>query len=241
MTKPAKLFSILQPYGLAFLACALFAGIACPAAHAEEVSFAVSYSPGTQFHRLVQQRVKAIYKRAGIPVTFVQLPHKRSLHSANTGTVDAEAGRVPSVEARYPNLRRVNVKIMDLAGVAYVLKGSPIKTYTPTLLKEKKIGIVLGVQWATKRTTDIPVTAVSDYDHLFRILRTNRVDLVLATQASAEAVLKTMGDQRSLYRRLEPAIFSAPIYHYVNVKNSRLIPKLTKAAQDLIDENYWAE
>jgi len=206
--------------------------------------YTVSYSPGTTFHALVRDRVKVIYERAGIPVEFVALPHKRSLYSADTGVVDAEAGRIPRVESVYENLIRVDCKVMDLAGAAYVLGSSDFKEYSEDQLGSLRVGVVHGVQWCQKKVNEWglkKVTPVKDYQTLFDMLKVNRVDIVLATTGSAESVFRTFDGKYDDVERLSPLIFRAPIYHYVNKRNVEIIPALEKALQTLIDEDYWGD
>ena len=88
-------------------------------ASAGDRTYRISYSSGTLFHELVRDRTRAVYEKAGLKVEFIAMPHKRSLTSANEGSVDGDVGRVPSVLERYPNLRQVNVKLMDLNGAVY--------------------------------------------------------------------------------------------------------------------------
>jgi len=115
-----------------------------------EETYTISYSPGTLFHQLVRDRTKAVYQRAGIKAEFIPLPHNRSLISSNEGIVDGDVGRVPSVEEKYPNLVRINVKLMDLNGAVYTTRGD-IKNYREEFLKQYRVGYVLGVRWTPKK------------------------------------------------------------------------------------------
>jgi len=207
---------------------------------AQQKTYVISYSPGTVFHSLVRDRVKVVYERAGLSVEFVPLPHKRSLQHANEGLIDAEVGRIPNVERKYLNLRRVNVNLINLTGAAYVATPT-IEKYSDDLLDTEQVGIVLGVQWCQKKMQDRPSTKLTTYDALFEMLLLNRVNLVLATTASAESVLYNSTQDWKGIRRLEPPIFTAPIYHYVHKKNEHLIPLLEQTIRDLQMEDYWGD
>lgn len=208
-----------------------------PAAAAEKI-YLLSYSPGTLFHQLVRDRTKAVYERAGIKAEFVPLPHNRSLLSANDGSVDGDVGRVASVEEKYPDLRRVNVKLMDLNGAVYTLR-KDIESYSDDLLTKYRVGYVLGVRWIEKKMKGKSATAVRDYPALFEMLLQDRVDIVLASEISGDAVLHDLGDRAANIRKLHPFVFTAPIYHYVNKKNEAIIPRLEKALTELVEEGYW--
>lgn len=208
------------------------------AAFSGEKTYTISYSPGTLFHQLVRDRTMKVYERAGLKADFIALPHNRSLVSANDGTVDGDVGRVPSVEEKYPNLVRVNVKLMDLNGAVYTIRPD-IKTYDDSLLSTHRVGYVLGVRWTQKRMQGKKATTVRDYPSLFEMLLQDRVDIILATEASADAVMNDLGDRAANIRKLQPFIFTAPIFHYVNKKNREIIPLLEKALDGLAAEGDW--
>lgn len=197
---------------------------------AAEKRYLLSYSPGSLFHQLVRDRIKTAYEKAGLVVDFIELPHHRSLMSADNGTVDGDVGRVPSIEKEYPNLERVNVKLMDLNGVVYT-NNPEIKHFDNEILKTYRVGYVLGVEWATQKLKGLNATPVKSYEALFKMLDEGRVDLVLATEASADAILKDQSRDKII--KLEPFVFTAPIYHYVNKKNADIIPLLEKAIDEI--------
>lgn len=209
-------------------------------AAAYDKGYVISYSPGTVFHDLVRDRIKVVYERAGIEAEFVALPHNRSLISANSGVVDGDAGRVPSVEEKYTNLRRVNVKLMDLNGAVYTAR-KDIKAYEENMLTDYRVGHVLGVQWAQKKMRGFEATTANSYKALFDMLVQKRIDLILGTEASAEAAVEELGERASDIRKLQPFVFSAPIYHYVHKKNEEIIPRLEKALTELLEEGYWSQ
>lgn len=205
---------------------------------ANEKVYVLSYSPDSIFHQLVRDRIKVVYERAGIQAKFIPLPHNRSLASANEGTVDGDVGRITSVEEKYPNLLKVNVKLMNVTGAVYTTN-KDISLYHDYLLKEYRVGHVLGVSWTYNKMKGLKSTTAHDYKALFEMLIMDRVDIVLATGASADAVLNDLGEKASKVRKLQPFIFTSPIYHYVNKKNKVIIPRLEKALKELKEEGYW--
>lgn len=218
---------------LFFLLTPLFPGTV-HAAEGEK-TYVLSYSSGSKFHALVRERTKAVYDRAGLKVKFVSLPHNRSLLSANDGSVDGDVGRVPSVEEKYPNILRVNAKLMELSGAVYTLNPD-IKTYDESILSKYRVGYVLGVRWAQKKMVGHPAVTVGDYDALFEMLLQGRVDLVLATVVSTDEILDRLGERAKQVRKLQPFVFTAPIYHYVNKNNVDIVPLLEKAANEINQE-----
>ena len=207
----------------------------CPA----QQFYRVSYSPGAAIHALARERVKAVYERAGLSVEFVPMPHKRSLHSASEGLVDGEVGRIAGMEKRYPGLRRVNVKLIDMVGAAYVREESDITRYRQELLGTVRVGTIFGVQWSLNELNGRPAELVSDYDKLLGMLVEKRVDLALGSTLSVEAALKGNRSRNKRIRRLNPLVFCQPLYHYVHEKNEHLIPLLEKALRELQQEGRW--
>jgi len=214
----------------------LCAASSCPARQ----PYRISYSPGAAIHALARDRVKDAYERAGLPVEFVPMPHKRSLHSANEGIVDGEVGRIAGVEKSFPDLRRVNVELINLTGAAYVLEESGVTRYRQELLDTVRVGAILGVQWSLNELDGRPAEMVSDYTKLLGMLAEKRVDMALGSTLSVEAALKEKRIRNTRIRRLKPLVFCQPLYHYVHKKNERLVPLLEKALRELWKEGRWS-
>jgi polar amino acid transport system substrate-binding protein len=203
-----------------------------------EMTYVVSYSPSTPIHLLVRDRLKAAYERAGLKAEFIPLPHNRSLLNANEGIVDGDVGRIPLIEKKFPNLRRVDVKVMDFDGAAYVIDPK-IDIYDKHLLSTYRVGAVLGVQWSELEMAGLNGIAAPSVAALFEMLLQGRVDLILATQASADSVLRTLGSRAKKVRELQPVVFSSPLYHYVNKNNIDIIPRLEQALKEINEEGVF--
>jgi len=203
--------------------------------------YRIGYSPGAGIHEVARQRVKDVYERAGLAVEFVPLPHKRSLAQANEGTLDGEVGRIAGIEKDYPNLMRVNVRVLTLTGVAYVMESWGISRYDDLLLDKVRLGTILGVVWSKKKIGNRHCVFVNDYKTLFNMLLARRIDMALASSISAEAVFKSGLVDSGKIRKLDPPIHIAPLYHYVNVKNAGLVPLLEKTLRQLHAEQYWQD
>lgn len=223
----------MKRFALFYIAVGLIFQFLLPhAGSAADKTYVLSYSPGTLIHQLIRDRAKEVYAEAGLNAEFVPLPHNRSLISANRGSVDGDVGRVPSVEEKYPNLVRVGEKLMDLEGAVYTLKPE-IRDYDDSLLTNYRVGYVLGVRWPQKKMAGLEATTAPNYEALFEMLLQGRIDIALATVASADYVINDLGHRGLAIRQLKPPIFSAPIYHYVHEKNRRIVPLLEQAVRNL--------
>lgn len=218
-------------------ALALCAASPCPA----QKTFRISYSPGAEIHAQARERVKAVYKRIGLNVEFVPMPHKRSIRSAAEGLVDGETGRIKGLEKRFPSLRRVKVKLIKLTGAAYVSEDSPITHYDRGLLDSIRVATINGVQWSLHELGGRPADMVAEYKQLLGMLVEGRVDMILGSTLSVETILRGKTLRNRHIRKLEPLVYCAPLYHYVNEKNAYLIPQLEKALKELWAEGRWGE
>ncbi len=207
-------------------------------AQAAEKTYVISYSPSTPIHLLVRDRVKQAYKKAGLKVKFIPLPHNRSLLNANEGIVDGDVGRIPLIEKKLTNLRRINVKVMNFNGSAFTIDPK-ITLYNKNQLSNFRVGAVLGVYWSELEMAGLKSIRAPNVKSLFEMLLQGRVDLVLATETSAESVINELGSRAVKIRKLNPVVFSSPFYHYVNKKNADIIPRLEQALNEINKEGVF--
>lgn len=227
------------------LAAALFACLAfCllwAAPGAARGPYRIGYAPDARIHVEARDRLEAVYGRAGLPVEFVPLPQKRSLLLAADGAIDGDVGRIPGLEAEYPSLIRVDVKLLDLTGAAYVVRGQQLGDYRAELLDTLRVGAVRGVVWAEKIMGQRRLEQVNNYKTLFGMLLEGRIDVALASRASAEELLGCDRARYARVRMMDPAVYRVPFYHYVNERNADIVPRLEKALRELRRRDYWGE
>ncbi|WP_207260697.1 transporter substrate-binding domain-containing protein [Desulfovibrio sp. Huiquan2017] len=225
-------------FDASFLLCFVFCLLWAAPGMARE-PYRIGFAQNARIHQEARTRLEAVYKRAGLPVEFVPLPQKRSLLLAVDGLLDGDVGRIPGLEETYPSLVRVDVKLLDLTGAAYVVRGQDFGDYRVALLDSLRVGAVRGVLWAEKLMGDRPMEKVNNYETLFDMLLAGRIDLALGSRSSAEGVLR---DDRARYgsiRMMVPAAYQTPFYHYVNRKNADIVPLLEKALRELHAEGGW--
>jgi polar amino acid transport system substrate-binding protein len=203
--------------------------------------YRIGYVPGAMISLASKNRLAVVYERAGVPVEFVPLPQKRSLALAVEGSIDGDAGRILGLEERYPSMVRVNVKLLDFKGAAYVLRGRGIKQYHHEMLNTMRVGALSGVVWAGNLMQRGRLERVATYEALFDMLLEGRIDIALSSRLSAETVFSSNAGYYSRIIRLEPLAFKTSFYHYLNEKNADLAPTLEKALRELRAEDYWRE
>jgi len=201
--------------------------------------YRIGYAPGAGIHVEARDRLAAAYDRAGLPVEFVPLPQKRSLMLAVDGAIDGDVGRIPGLDEKFPSLVRVDVKLMDMVGAAYVVRGQRLGNFRPELLQALTVGAVRGVIWAGKVAENGRLERVNNYATLFCMLLEGRIDVALASRASAERIFLENREYTARIRRMEPDVYRVPFYHYVNRKNADIVPVLEKALRELRARDYW--
>ena len=201
--------------------------------------YRIGYTPGALISKMARDRVAVVYERAGLPVVFVPLPTKRSLYLAAEGSLDGEAGRISGLEKVHPSMVRVDVRLMDFQGAAYVLGGRDIGPFRDALLDHMKAGSLSGVIWTETVMKGRPLERVKTYEILFNMLLEGRIDIALSSKLSAQGVLRSDPLGYGRIRQLEPVVYKIPFYHYLHKKNADIVSKLEKALRELRAEDYW--
>ena len=181
-----------------------------------QAAYKVSYQPGTE---MFLPLIKAVYAEMGIAVSLEILPSERSLQEANSGTYDAELGRVGGMLAGYPNLMYTSEPIMVIDLIAMAKKGSAVTISSAADLNKYKIGIIRGSKLPESFVAAKGLTAesVPDPASLLKMLEAGRLDIalipsnILASFASVAQV--------------GPKLMSVPSYHILNKKHAALAPK----------------
>lgn len=173
---------------------------------------------------LAFSRITEAFNILNINVEYRYRPNKRSLIEANDGVVDGEFARIKSMTEQYQNLVVVPEYLIATNLVAFSLK--------PTLdLSDYKLGshnYRIGYMSGWKNATDLleqytNSIGVRDYEVLFKLLESRRVDLVIFTKDGGEKILKEM--QLADYQ-VSPSLLSYKVYLLLHKKHAALAPLL---------------
>lgn len=195
----------------------------------EEKIYTIGYAEDTEWNDIAMQRLQKIYQRAGLRVEFVNFPSKRSLAIANAGKVDGELARIPGIESSFLDLRRINVPLLSIRGMAYT-KNNNIKGYSDELLEIYSVGMVRGVYWSVNKISGFQPIFTYDYTRLFQMLSLNRVDIILVSELTGDTMLNSKAIDSVNIRKLQPPVDVYPTYHYLHKKHTDIIPRLEAAA-----------
>jgi len=195
--------------------CALTFAISS-AAMADTAALRLATTPDEPTHVLAQQILELAYARAGIQVEFVEMPFLRSLARSNGGYLDGEVARLTVIEKDYPNLVRIPVKLFDISTFAYATSPVPeVRTWLD--LKDKRLGLELGVVLTDRATEGLSRTFSSSQRQLAMMLRRGGVDLVVYSG------MKIFGEPEFKFYRSAP-LQTESMYHYLHQRKARFIP-----------------
>ncbi len=177
----------------------------------------------------LEQLVPEIFRRIGVSAEVVQYDASaRANINANTGIDDGVAMRVKGLDKNFPNLLRVEEKIIDNEFVAYSLTAN-IATPSFETLRPYQVGYITG--WKVFDDAILPgtgVTHVSNADQLFSLLANGRADVVLFERWQGQYILQ----QRKLQAHLlQPPLVRAEMFLYLNKKHAHLLAPAAKALQ----------
>lgn len=183
---------------------------------------------------VISEKVVAeAYRRMGIEISVTTYPGKRSLIYANEGKADGELFRIAGMDKEFPNLLMVPVPVNTLDGMVYTKeKEFTVKGWES--LRPYRIGIRRGVQFSEIGCASMNTTIVNSNEQLFEILDQGKVDIIVITRENGLDVAQRL--KMPGIRALEPPIESYPLYHYLHVKNRRLVPQLTAVLQTMEKE-----
>ncbi len=184
-------------------------------------------------HILIMRVICEAYKRLKIPIEFVEYPGRRSLTESSAGIVDAELSRVFEVGEKFPNLRRIPTPMFWFKSTVFS-KRKNFKMTGWESLRDFRIGLMRGMVFSENGVKDYPrVSIASGPESLFKMLDSNRVDLVIFSDLNGQFLL-SQRKRKDIYA-ITPALETNYGYHYVNKKHEHLIPKLDAIFQEMRD------
>jgi len=178
--------------------------------------------------------VREAYRRLGLAVTFRELPGAAALEASSTGAVDAELQRIDGIDRRYPDLIQVPIPINYLQGAAFSIEYDFPATGWRSL-QSYRIGIVSGIIFAAEGTDGMNVTVADDYDQLFGLLESGRIDVAVTPRINGlEAIRQREAGPGGSIREMEGVLETLFLYHYVHRTRQDLVPDLSRVLKQLL-------
>ncbi|MCF6247732.1 MAG: transporter substrate-binding domain-containing protein [Desulfobacula sp.] len=179
-----------------------------------------------QTHAIAKQVLKKAYKKIGYDAGFNDLPGKRALEWANKGLTDGDVARIKGTQKKFSNLVRVKIPVIHFKGVVFSKTiDKPIKEWKD--LNGLRIGVVRGIRYSTLGTKGMNPFFANDMTHLFSILDKDRIEVAVAVLDAGKIEIEHHFKNSGIHVIGNP-LFSAPLYHFINIKNKSLLKKLEK-------------
>lgn len=171
--------------------------------------------------------VPEVFRRIGVEAEAVRYSaSERAMINANNGVDDGVAMRIKGLEKEYPNLVRVDEKVLDNEFVAYAARARFATTGFDTL-RNHHVAYIIG--WKVFETALPPgdaVTRAKDADQLFSLLQNNRADVILFERWQGAHILNERGIKANL---LLPPLVSTEMFMYVHAKHASLAEPAARA------------
>lgn len=171
--------------------------------------------------------VPEVFRRLGLPAEAVgYTASERANINANTGVDDGVAMRVRGLEVNYPNLVRVDEKVIDNDFVAYSIRPQFATSGFETL-KPYQTGYISGwVVFEKRLDSSYPLTPVQDANQLFNLLANDRADVVLFERWQGNWLIR---ERRLPARLLLPPLVSTEMFMYLHKKHADLVAPAAQA------------
>jgi len=188
----------------------------------------------------LDQLLKVALDRVGYSLVRVQLPAERALRDVNAGTLDGEFIRIDGIQNKYPNLIRVDEKIMDLDFVAFSEQALDTSKGWEVLAP---LNVAFLSGWKIIET-NVPkqsrITKVNTPYQLFHMLYKKRVDVIIYERWAGLNLMTNDPTYRDIKVRLPP-LATREMYCYVNKKHAQVAVKLAQTLKELKENGTYTK
>lgn len=175
----------------------------------------------------LDQLVPEVFRRLGVAAEAVgYAASERAMINANSGVDDGVAMRIQGLEKQYPNLVRVEEKVIDNDFVAYSVQHR-FATAGFESLKPYQVAYIVGWKvFESRLVGDFRLTPVQDAEQLFTLLANGRTDVALFERWQGNWLVA----QRHIPARvLLPPLATTEMFMYLNRKHGHLAEPAARA------------
>ena len=195
----------------------------------------ISAIENEQTHAIAKEVLREAYERLGCQANFILLPAQRALIWANEGKTDGDVARIAGTEKKYLNLMPVPTPVTFFNGVVFTKTVTkPIREWSD--LMGLRIGIIRGIRYSAIGTQNMHPFEAKDMTHLFTLLDTGRIEVAVAVREAGLIEIERNFKNKGFHLMTGPPLFSAPLYHYLHLKNKDLIAPLDAVLTKMVVE-----
>ena len=197
-----------------------------------EGSMSITVVTSGAFTEVGKKVLAEAYNRIGKTVNYHQLPAERALISTNKGNTDGELFRIDGINKRYPNLIQIPVSYISDEVAVFSKLVFPVDGWQS--LSGFSTAVRRGDKFVEDKTRNMKRHFVSQDVHMFKMLESDRVQVVIASRWDGLEYIRGIGSKT--IKALSPSIVTNPMYHYVHHKHAELVPQLTIAIQAMHED-----
>ena len=173
------------------------------------------------------------YRRIGATVTFKCLPPKRDLVWANNHIIDGSAIRAKEVLRDYPNLVEVPVPLLHYSLCAFTANPD-ISIHNANDLQRYSVGVTLGkiADKTLLQQHGVNYQPFVSPKFAISLLQKGRLDVFVHDCLSFKSYLQ----QVQLENLVSHPLYTGYAYHVINRKHKNIIPKLSDAFTNMIQD-----
>jgi polar amino acid transport system substrate-binding protein len=184
----------------------------------------------------VEEVAREAFRRVGLDLRVVPLPHERALVNANAGIEDGDLYRAAGFEKDFSNLAQVPESLVQQDFVA-VARRPDVSVRGWDDLARYSVAYVTGNKILERHLEGFAnVKSLRDNTLLFGLLATDRVDVVLINRWVGLVAARHAG---LAVRVQEPALVRVPMYMYLHRRHATLIPPLAAALAEVKRDGTW--
>jgi len=202
-------------------------------------TYTISGGSNNVVHLIASNILKVAYTKAGLDMKPQFMSLDKSLDFSNSGKSDGELARIDKISSMYRNLEIVPVELITVEAMAFS-KNKDINISSWSDLKDYNITIVKGAKFIEAGTKNIKKNVVTNFQDAINYLKTDKTEIIVIPKLAG---LKIIFENNYMdIAAVSTSLKSLKLYHFVNKKNSHLIPILTPILQKMKKSgeiSYW--
>ena len=175
-------------------------------------------------HSVAAQILQKAYTKAGLQMKVLYLPFEESLQRADSGQTDGDLARIGTIIRKYPNLRRIPADIIEIQAVAFS-KNTSLNIKKWSDLTGHTLTIVKGIKFIEEGTKDLKRQVVLSVPEAIEALKNDKSEVIVIPRLTGLSINAKI--QGSTIKPVSHHLQTLLLYHYVNKKNTHLIPIIT--------------
>jgi polar amino acid transport system substrate-binding protein len=179
--------------------------------------------------------LEEVSRRLGIKIKLLVQPPERGLKNANTGQIDGDLTRIKGIDKTYQNLVRVPETLLDWEFAAFSKNKSHLQSWEK--IYSHPVAYIRGWKiYENLLKGANHITATTNEEQLFKLLRLGRVDTILYEKWQGLMILKKMELQDTVKVKL---LDSREMYIYLHKRNSEYVQKIATILKNMKSEGLY--